>query len=176
MNQRYLWACVVILSGGFVIISVDLIFNIQDTSLAYNSSISENSQPEESQLSAQKLGWHIVIIGVNTLYTPNYNKGKSVTKTYYGVASYYSNSFRGRRMANGQRYNPNASTAAHRSLPFGTRVRVTNMLNGRSVIVKITDRGPFVPGRIIDLSFSAASSLGIVGRGVAPVRVEVLGK
>jgi rare lipoprotein A len=67
-------------------------------------------------------------------------------------------------------------TAAHRSLPFGTRVRVTNANNGRSVIVRINDRGPFIRGRIIDLSVAAASRLGMIGSGIAPVSLEVLGR
>lgn len=91
-----------------------------------------------------------------------------------GWASWYGPGFHGRRSASGERYNQNALTAAHRSLPFGTKVRVTNTRNGRSVVVKINDRGPYIRGRIIDLSAAAARIVGVMQSGVAPVRVEVL--
>ncbi|MFG1395759.1 septal ring lytic transglycosylase RlpA family protein [Roseixanthobacter pseudopolyaromaticivorans] len=90
-----------------------------------------------------------------------------------GVASYY---WQGRGTASGERFNPNALTAAHRSLPFGTKVRVTNLRNGRAVVVRINDRGPFVRGRIIDVSRAAASELGFTGHGVTRVSVAVLGR
>lgn len=93
-----------------------------------------------------------------------------------GMASFYGNYFAGKKTASGERFNPEKLTAAHRSLAFGTRVRVTNMRNGRSVVVRINDRGPFIRGRIIDLSKGAARVIRMVGRGVAPVRVEVLGR
>lgn len=91
-----------------------------------------------------------------------------------GKASWYGPGFHGRLTANGERYNQNALTAAHRSLPFGTRVRVTNLNNGRSVVVRINDRGPFIRGRIIDLSAAAAHNLGMVHHGVVPVNIQVL--
>ena len=91
-----------------------------------------------------------------------------------GTASWYGPGFAGRPTANGEVFDPNALTAAHRSLPFGTQVRVTNLRNGESIIVRINDRGPFVGGRIIDLSREAAARIGMVNRGVARVRVEVL--
>lgn len=91
-----------------------------------------------------------------------------------GFASWYGGRFQGRQTANGEIFDTNAFTAAHRTLPFHTRVRVTNTTNGRSVVVRINDRGPFVDGRIIDLSRAAAEQLEMVSAGVAPVRVEVL--
>jgi rare lipoprotein A (peptidoglycan hydrolase) len=93
-----------------------------------------------------------------------------------GLASYYGKGFHGRRTASGERFNQNAMTAAHRSLGFGTKVRVTHQRTGRSVVVTINDRGPFRGGRIIDLSRGAAQRLGMLAAGVAPVRVEVLGR
>jgi rare lipoprotein A (peptidoglycan hydrolase) len=93
-----------------------------------------------------------------------------------GMASYYGGRFHGRRTASGARFDSSGLTAAHRSLPFGTRVRVTHMGNGRSVMVRINDRGPFVGGRIIDLSSGAAGVLGMHGQGVARVRVSVVGR
>lgn len=91
-----------------------------------------------------------------------------------GQASYYSNSYQGDRTANGERYDRSAMTAAHKSLPFGTRVQVTNLDNGRKVSVRINDRGPFVSGRIIDLSYQAAEQLGMIRSGTAPVMVKVI--
>ncbi len=97
-----------------------------------------------------------------------------VAKTISGPASWYGGKFHGRTTANGERYDMNEMTAAHRSLPFGTQVRVTNERNGRSVVVRINDRGPFVGNRVIDLSRGAAAAVGMVRSGVAPVRIDVL--
>jgi peptidoglycan lytic transglycosylase len=91
-----------------------------------------------------------------------------------GVASWYGVPFNGRRAANGEIYDMNRSTAAHRTLPFGSMVRVVNLDNGRQTQVRIIDRGPFVEGRIIDLSFAAARSVDMVGTGIAHVRLELL--
>jgi rare lipoprotein A len=90
-----------------------------------------------------------------------------------GVASFY---WQPQALASGGRFNPDAMTAAHKTLPFGTRVRVTHLGNGRSVEVKINDRGPYIAGRIIDLSRAAAGIIGMTGQGIARVAVEVLGK
>jgi rare lipoprotein A len=89
----------------------------------------------------------------------------------YGVASFYSDE---QQTANGEIFNPNAMTAAHPTLPFGTRLRVTNLATGRFVTVRVNDRGPFVPGRVVDVSYSAAETLGIVGRGLAKVKLDVV--
>jgi rare lipoprotein A len=91
-----------------------------------------------------------------------------------GMASWYGPGFHGNRSASGEIYNQNALTAAHRNLPFGTNVLVTNLRNGRSVVVRINDRGPFVRGRVIDLSAAAARMLGMMQSGVAPVSVQVI--
>ncbi|MBW4641786.1 MAG: septal ring lytic transglycosylase RlpA family protein [Goleter apudmare HA4340-LM2] len=99
-----------------------------------------------------------------------------VRLNFQGIASYYGYDWAGNRTASGKRFNPEGMTAAHRSLPFGTRVRVTNTRNGRSVVVSITDRGPYIRGRIIDLSLGAARVIGMIGSGIAPVKVEVLGR
>jgi rare lipoprotein A len=92
--------------------------------------------------------------------------------TQNGVASYYGPELHGRRTASGERFNKEALTAAHRSAPFGARLKVTNLANGRSVVVRVNDRGPFVRGRIVDVSQGAARHLGMQGRGVARVKVE----
>lgn len=92
-----------------------------------------------------------------------------------GEASWYGNEFHGRSTANGEIYNQYDLTAAHPSLPFGTNVRVTNLNNGRSVVVRINDRGPYAEGRIIDVSAAAAGAIDMMGTGVAPVQLDVLG-
>jgi rare lipoprotein A len=92
-----------------------------------------------------------------------------------GVASWYGDPFNGRRAANGEIYDMHQFTAAHRTLPFGAIVRVTNLRNGKQTEVRITDRGPFVANRVIDLSLSAAQAIDMVGPGTAPVRLEILG-
>jgi rare lipoprotein A len=111
----------------------------------------------------------------------SYAQRKKASKSTYsysgggstGIASYY---WQGTRTASGARFNPGGLTAAHRSLPFGTRVRVTNLSNGRSVTVTINDRGPFIKGRVIDLSRGAASVIGMTGSGIARVSYSVVGR
>ena len=97
--------------------------------------------------------------------------GKSTGRQLSGKASYY---WQPQKVASGGWFNPNAMTAAHKTLPFGTRVRVTNKRNGRSVVVRINDRGPYIKGRIIDLSKAAAHKIGMQKAGVVPVSVTVL--
>jgi len=92
--------------------------------------------------------------------------------TTNGIASYYGKEFHGRKTANGETFDMNAMTAAHRTLPFGTMVRVTNLANDQSVTVRINDRGPFIKGRIIDLSYGAAKSIDLLSIG--QVKLEVL--
>jgi rare lipoprotein A len=95
-------------------------------------------------------------------------------RSLMGIASYYGHQFHGRTTANGEIYDENLLTAAHRTLPFGTRVRVTNLTNGEVVRLRINDRGPFVDGRIIDVSWRAAQELDFVQQGLVRVRVDVL--
>ena len=92
----------------------------------------------------------------------------------YGNASWYGKSLHGKKTASGERFDQHSFTGAHRSLPFGTLVRVKNLNNGKEVVITVNDRGPFVRGRIIDISRAAATHLGIVSRGVARVRVELV--
>jgi rare lipoprotein A len=98
------------------------------------------------------------------------------SKGYYqkGVASWYGKSFHGKETASGNNYDMYAYTAAHRNLPLGSKVRVVNLKNGKDIVVKINDRGPYVKNRVIDLSYSAAKSLGIIDRGIQEVKIEVL--
>lgn len=95
-------------------------------------------------------------------------------RTTEGIASWYGADFHGKQTANGEVYDMNARTAAHRSLPFNTKVRVTNLINNRSVEVRINDRGPYIKDRVIDLSRAAAESIDMIGIGTAPVIVEVI--
>jgi len=88
-----------------------------------------------------------------------------------GVASYYSE---GKSTASGEKFDPNELTAAHPSLPFGTKLRVTNTTTGKSVTVRVNDRGPYVPGRVVDVSYSAAQALGMVRSGTANVKLDVV--
>jgi rare lipoprotein A len=90
-----------------------------------------------------------------------------------GIAAYYASAFHGRRTASGVPYDERDLTAAHRTLPFGTKVRVTHLANGREVVVTINDRGPFTKGRVIDLSREAARRLHLIQDGIARVRVEI---
>jgi peptidoglycan lytic transglycosylase len=96
---------------------------------------------------------------------------KQTERASYGLASFY---WQGSRTASGERFDKRELTAAHRTLPFGTRVLVTNLATGRSVTVRVNDRGPFVAGRIIDVSRAAAEELGMVGRGVTKVKLTVV--
>jgi rare lipoprotein A len=88
-----------------------------------------------------------------------------------GLASFYTE---GTLTANGEKFDTHDLTAAHPTLPFGTRLRVTNAATGRSVTVRVNDRGPYVPGRVVDVSYSAADALGMVGKGVAHVKLDVV--
>lgn len=118
--------------------------------------------------------------------TPGYPKPYRVNGVWYqpipdahgfqqrGVASWYGRKFHGRRTSNGETYDMHGISAAHKTLPFGTMVRVTNLQNGRQLDIRINDRGPFVRGRIIDLSYGAAQKLGVVGPGTAPVEIVAL--
>jgi len=92
-----------------------------------------------------------------------------------GTASYYADEFHGRQTSNGETYDMHALTAAHRTLPFNTLFKVTNLGNGRSVVVRVNDRGPFKEGRIVDLSFEAARRLGMMEAGTALVRLDIVG-
>ena len=106
------------------------------------------------------------ILSLSTTTALAQNKGK---------ASYYGNKFHGRRTSDGSRYHKDSLTCAHRTLPFGTLLKVRNQKNGREVVVKVTDRGPFGPGRIVDLSMAAAREIGMVQQGVVPVEVTRVG-
>jgi rare lipoprotein A len=106
------------------------------------------------------------------LSSPSFGTYPGAVET--GIASYYHDSLHGNRTASGQIYDKGKMSAAHKSLPLGSRVRVTDTRTGKSIVVRVNDRGPFIEGRIIDLSRRAAQKLGIIRRGITPVKVEVL--
>lgn len=108
-----------------------------------------------------------------TQHTPfTFHTHAAATQTAsQGLASFYSE---GTRTASGEKFDAHELTAAHPTLPFGTRLRVTNVATGRSVTVRVNDRGPYVPGRVVDVSYSAAQTLGMVGKGVANVKLDVV--
>jgi rare lipoprotein A len=106
----------------------------------------------------------------HTPFAPHDNAADKETASQ-GLASFYSE---GAQTASGERFDARELTAAHPTLPFGTRLRVTNVATGRSVTVRINDRGPYVPGRVVDVSYSAADALGMVDKGVAKVKLDVV--
>ena len=112
-------------------------------------------------------------VAVAKKHTP-FAPGKNATETQvasHGIASFYTE---GTKTASGEKFDTNELTAAHPTLPFGTQLRVTNVTTGRSVTVRVNDRGPYVPGRVVDVSYAAAETLGMVGGGVAKVKLDVV--
>ncbi len=119
-----------------------------------------------------RLAWVLVLLAVACSTAPR--PASSPAGEEEGLASWYGEPYHGRQAASGERYDMHAMTAAHRTLPFGTLAEVTNLENGKKAQVVINDRGPFVPGRILDLSRAAAAELGMLTQGVARVRLRVL--
>ena len=112
----------------------------------------------------------VAVARKHTPFASNKNAAETPVASH-GVASFYTE---GTTTANGEKFDTNELTAAHRTLPFGTRLRVTNVATGRSVTVRVNDRGPFVPGRVVDVSHSAAETLGMVRGGIAKVKLDVV--
>jgi rare lipoprotein A len=131
---------------------------------------------KRSAVLAAALASSMLIVGASHAQPAKHEASEKVevVKTLSGAASWYGGKFHGRRTANGERYDMNKHTAAHKSLPFGTKVRVTNRINGKSVAVRINDRGPFTGNRIIDLSRGAAGAVDMIGTGIAPVIIEIM--
>jgi rare lipoprotein A len=111
-----------------------------------------------------------VAVRKHTPFASHRNAGDVKTASH-GVASFYTE---GTKTASGEKFDTMEMTAAHPTLPFGTKLRVTNVASGRSVTVRVNDRGPYVPGRVVDVSYSAADALGMVGKGVAKVKLDVV--
>src|SRR5258706_5739885 len=112
----------------------------------------------------------VAVTKKHTPFAPAKNAAATQVASH-GLASFYTE---GTQTASGERFDTNELTAAHRTLPFGTRLRVTNVATGRSVTVRVNDRGPFIPGRDVDVSYSAAETLGMVGGGIAKVQLDVV--
>ena len=129
-------------------------------------------------LTVKRLGWLPLLLLMQSCGSPTAVQAAPSTPTVIsmqeGRASYYGGRFHGRTTANGESFNKNALTAAHPSLPFGSKVRVTNLNNKKSVIVRINDRGPYAKGRIIDLSEQAARGINMLQSGVVRVQIERL--
>jgi len=115
----------------------------------------------------------IVLVIILSFFFP-LSSGSLENYPQYGNASWYGGKFHGRKTANGERFNKYSFTGAHKKLPFGSIIRVTNLRNGKDVYIRINDRGPFVRGRIVDLSLAAAEAIKFNGRGVIRVRVELI--
>ena len=113
----------------------------------------------------------VMLAGCGSIFSPGTPRR---SKFQIGMASWYGPGYHGNTSASGEIYNMYELTAAHRDLPFGTHVRVTNLRNGKTVVVRINDRGPFKRGRIIDLSYAAARKIGMVREGSTRVRVEIV--
>ncbi len=120
----------------------------------------------------------LIIVSLSFSFSCSVSKEKEVRSNYKfyqkGEASWYGPGFNGKKTANGEVFNMNKLTAAHKKLAFGTKVRVTNLKNNKSVVVKINDRGPFVKGRVIDLSKKAAQQIDMIKTGHVPVKIEIL--
>ncbi|XIA62661.1 septal ring lytic transglycosylase RlpA family protein [Bradyrhizobium sp. TZ2] len=112
----------------------------------------------------------VAAVKKRTPFAPRRETGNTKTASH-GVASFYTE---GTKTASGEKFNTLEMTAAHPTLPFGTKLRVTNVASGRSVTVRVNDRGPYVQGRVVDVSYSAADALGMVGKGVAKVKLDVV--
>ncbi|WP_098414494.1 septal ring lytic transglycosylase RlpA family protein [Vibrio sp. ES.051] len=118
----------------------------------------------------------MILAGCTSTSATGGSKTKDYAKSHIliGQASWYGSQFHGKLTASGETYNMNAYTSAHKTLPFGTIVRVTNTANNKSVDVKINDKGPYVEGRVIDLSYKAFAQIGNVKKGTVPVKVEII--
>jgi rare lipoprotein A len=130
---------------------------------------------------AQNRSFFLTLLALTFFSFCNYTHGKSVRKNHIfkghykiGIASWYGKRFNGRKTASGKLFNMYDYTAAHRSLPLGTKIKVTNLKNGREVIVDIIDRGPYIKGHIIDLSYAAARAIGIIKSGTEIVKIEII--
>jgi rare lipoprotein A len=127
--------------------------------------VSLNQNPKTSIVASRR-------VAATRKHTPFASRRKPEEQVAsHGVASFYTE---GTQTANGEKFDPHELTAAHPTLPFGTRLRVTNVATGRSVTVRVNDRGPFVHGRVVDVSYSAAETLGMVGPGIAKVKLDVV--
>ena len=133
-------------------------------------SASRQASLEQNRTTSFVTHRRVAVTRKHTPFASHKNAAETQTASH-GVASFYTE---GTQTANGEKFDTHQLTAAHPTLPFGTRLRVTNVATGRSVTVRVNDRGPFVPGRVVDVSYSAAETLGMVGGGIAKVKLDVV--
>ena len=148
---------------------------VQHTATEPSASQGVGSQTSVASQRAASAAHHRRVAAASRKHTPfaarpAAAKPAAMTDGSVGIASFYKH---GSKTANGEQFNPNDLTAAHRTLPFGTRLRVTHVATGQSVTVRVNDRGPFIPGRVVDVSHSAAEALGMIDRGITKVKLEV---
>jgi peptidoglycan lytic transglycosylase len=142
----------------------------QSSVVSQKSELRASRQASVSDRTTSSMTRRVVAVRRHTPFASRRDAG-GVKTASHGVASFYTE---GTKTANGEKFNTLDLTAAHPTLPFGTKLRVTNVASGRSVMVRVNDRGPYVPGRVVDVSYSAADALGMVGKGVAKVKLDVV--
>jgi len=145
-----------------------------NVTIAFAKKVSPNRSSQDQTMSVKRAVKYYSA-SVHHRHHAAHQKSHLANNSMHGVASWYGKGFHNRQTASGVRFNTHAMMAAHRTLPFGTKVRVTNLKNAKSCVVEITDRGPFAKGRIIDLSYAAAEEIGMTETGVANVEIEVVG-
>jgi rare lipoprotein A len=145
---------------------------VQHTVTERSTSLGVSPQASPAQVAPQRrasVAHHRRVAAASRKHTP-FAKPAAPADGSVGIASFYKH---GSKTASGEQFNPSELTAAHRTLPFGTRLRVTHVATGQSVTVRVNDRGPFIPGRVVDVSHSAAEALGMIDRGITKVKLEV---
>jgi rare lipoprotein A len=144
----------------------------QSSSVRNSEFVSPSRQPslQNNRTASLPISRRVASVKRHTPFASHHQPAETQTASQ-GVASFYTE---GTQTASGEKFDTHDLTAAHPTLPFGTRLRVTNVASGRSVTVRVNDRGPYVPGRIVDVSYSAAETLGMVGSGVAKVKLDVV--
>jgi rare lipoprotein A len=142
----------------------------QSSVVSQKSELRASRQASVSDRTTSSMTRRVVAVRRHTPFASRRDAG-GVKTASHGVASFYTE---GTKTANGEKFNTLDLTAAHPTLPFGTKLRVTNVASGKSVMVRVNDRGPYVPGRVVDVSYSAADALGMVGKGVAKVKLDVV--
>ena len=144
----------------------------QSSSVRNSEFVSPSRQPslQNNRTASLPISRRVASVKRHTPFASHHQAAETQTASQ-GVASFYTE---GTQTASGEKFDTHDLTAAHPTLPFGTRLRVTNVASGRSVTVRVNDRGPYVPGRIVDVSYSAAETLGMVGSGVAKVKLDVI--
>ncbi len=158
-------------SFAAVLAAASLAACAQSPVVRHSASVGPNQQASWHDLTSSFIpDRHVATARAHAPFAPPHNTPPTQTASQ-GIASFYTE---GQRTASGEKFNTHDLTAAHPTLPFGTRLRVTNVATGRSVTVRVNDRGPYVAGRVVDVSYSAANALGMVGSGTAKVKLDVV--